>query len=267
MIAGLSTGISSGHLEWKSLDELFERAHHELDLNLIEIWSEQIGYPPDRDVSAELKRLSKAHNILLGYHGPLHGDYDLAHRNAARPALDLPEVLRVASRCGVSYLVMHLGSNPDRQLGLRSAMSALAQNRVLIEKARVKLVLEVVPSVWGDQVGDLVSDFETIFNAFDKPWLGVCLDYGHALLNGNLFDFINRLGSRILYAHINDNMGTADDHLAFGMGKLDWSRALRETFKTPFRGPFVIEYPEFHGRDKTARFLTDLEAFYLESKK
>ena len=267
MIEGLITGISSGHLEWKSLDELFRRARHELGLDLVEIWSEQIGYPPDRESCAELRRLAAEHNVLLGYHGPLHGDYELAHRDPSRAAAVLHEILHVCARIGVRYLVMHLGSNPDRQLGLRSAMSALAQNRLLIEKQRLTLVLEVVPSAWTDQVGDRVSDFEAIFSIFDKPWLGLCLDYGHASLNGNLFEILDKLGDRILYAHINDNNGLADDHLGFGMGKVDWTRALRQTFKTPFRGPFVIEYPEFHGRDKTQRFLTDLAAFYHEIKK
>ena len=119
--------------------------------------------------------------------------------------------------------------------------------------------------MWGDQVGDLVSDFETIFSAIDKPWLGICLDYGHAWLNGNLFEFLDKLGHKLMYTHVHDNQGEADDHLGFGMGKIDWTRVLRETFKTGFRGPFVVEYPEFHGRDKTERFLTDLTALVQKS--
>lgn len=267
MAEALVTGISSGHIEWKSLEELFQRTRNEFNFDLIEIWSEQIGYPPDREACVELRRLAKEHNIILGYHGPLHGDYDLAHRDSSRAAMVLNEILRVCARIDVRYLVMHFGPNPDRQLGLRSAMSALAQNQGLIEKQRIKIVIEVVPSSWNDQVGDRISDFETIFTAFDRPWLGLCLDYGHASLNGNLFEIIEKLGHKILYTHVNDNMGTTDDHLGYGMGKVDWSRALRETLKTHFRGPFVIEYPEFHGRDKTERFLTDLAAFDRETRK
>jgi len=267
MSKGPLTGISSGHLEWKTLTELFQRSRKEFGFDLIEIWSEQIGYPPTREVCSELRKLAKEHNIILGYHGPLHGDYDLAHRDATRAGMVLREILRVTARIGVTYLVMHLGSNPDRQLGLQSAMSALAQNRVLIEKQNIHIVLEVVPTVWGDQVGDLVSDYETIFSAIDKPWLGLCLDYGHASLNGNLFEFIDKLGHKILYAHVNDNQGKSDDHLGFGMGTVDWTRALRESLKVGFEGPFVVEYPEFHGRDKTERFLTDLNAFYRETHK
>ncbi len=109
MIEGVITGISSGHLEWKSLPELFRRSREEFGFDVIEIWSEQIGYPPTRAVCAELRKLSKEYHITLGYHGPLHGDYDLAHRDASRAGIVLREVLRIAGRIGVTYLVMHLG--------------------------------------------------------------------------------------------------------------------------------------------------------------
>ncbi len=265
MSSELVTGISSGHLEWKTLAELFQRSRDEFGFDLIEIWSEQIGYPPDRKVCAELRKLSKQHNIMLGYHAPLHGDHDLAHRDATRAGIILRDILRACGRIGVSYLVIHLGSNPDRKRGLRSAMSALAQNRVLIEKQNIRIAIEVVPTIWGDQVGDVVSDFETIFSAIDKPWLGVCLDYGHVWLNGNVSEFIEKLGHKLMYTHVHDNDGKTDDHLGYGMGTIDWTSVLRETFKTGFHGPFVVEYPELHGTDKIERFLQDLAAFYHEA--
>jgi hypothetical protein len=42
------------------------------------------------------------------------------------------------------------------------------------------------------------------------------------------------------------------------MGVIDWERALMRTLETGFRGPFVVEYPFFHGADKIERFLHDL---------
>jgi sugar phosphate isomerase/epimerase len=143
-------------------------------------------------------------------------------------------------------------------------MSAISQNVVTIEKLRLRIALEIVPSLWGNQVGDRVEDFEHLFRNIDRHWLGLALDYGHARLNRNLDQVIERLGERIIYAHVNDNRGDADEHLGYGMGVIDWGNALRATLRSGFRGPFVVEYPEFHGADKTERFLQDLRGYLRE---
>lgn len=258
MGASLRTGISSGHFEWKCLEDAFRRCRSQWDFDTIEIWSEQIGFPPDRETSAELKRLSREHNVAVAYHAPFVGDYNLAGSDAARSALVLRELLGVCHRIHAEFLVLHLGSSGDKQTGLRRAMSAFAQNELFIEKHRMKIAVEVVPAVWGSQVGDTVADFQELFRTIDKPWLGLNLDYGHAQINGSLHEFIEKLGHKILYAHVQDTRGDLDEHLGYGMGTVDWRRALRETLETGFRGPFVIEYGEFHGPEVTERFLRDL---------
>jgi sugar phosphate isomerase/epimerase len=254
----LRTGISSGHFDWQTLEEAFRRCRNDWGFDVLEIWSEQIGYPPDRKVCADVKVLAEKHEIAIGYHAPLFGEYDLARHGASQGGLIIRELLQVCNRMRVEFLTIHLGTNPDRQAGLRSAMSAISQNGLQIEKQRVKIAIECVPTVWGNQVGDRVEDFELIFRALDHPWLGLNLDFGHAQLNRNLDQFIARVGDRIIYCHIHDNRGDIDEHLGYGMGTIDWTRSLRALLSTGFRGPFVIEYPEMHGADKTARFLADL---------
>ena len=260
----LRTGISSGHFEWKDLEQAFRRCREDWGFDTIEIWSEQIGYPPPKGTGRELHRLSKKYDVAIGYHAPFFGEYDLAYHNPSRSGLVLKELLGVCRRCHVEFLIVHLGSNPDRDAGLRSAMSAFSQNRVLIEKQHLHIVIETVPSLWGNQVGDRVEDFERIFRNVDRHWLGLGLDYGHAQLNNNCDELIKRLGDKISYAHVHDNRGEADEHLGYGMGVIDWGHVLRRTLRTGFRGPFIIEYPESHGLDKTERFLQDLRTYLRE---
>ena len=256
----LRIGISSGHFEWKSLEEAFRRCRSEWGFDTLELWSEQIGFPPNKETCEEIRRLRRKYDLSLGYHAPFIGDYDLAQSDAARSAMVLRELLGVCAHIHAEFLVVHLGSNADKQLGLRCAMSGFAQNRGLIEKHNVKIALEVVPTLWGRQVGDTVADFELCFRAVDRPWLGLNLDYGHAQLNGNLAEFIEKLGHKILYAHVQDTRGDLDEHLGYGMGVIDWKQALTGTLDAGFRGPFVVEYPYFHGPDKIERFLHDLRA-------
>lgn len=263
----LRTGISSGHFEWRDLEEAFGRCRDQWGFDTIEIWSEQIGFPPDKDTCARLRRLSATYNIALGYHAPFIGEYDLAQKDAARSGYVLRELLSVTGRIHAEFLIVHLGSNPDKQMGLRCAMSAFSQNRVLIEKHDLKVAIEIVPTLWGNQVGDTVEDFEQFFRNIDRPWLGLNLDYGHAQLNGNLYEFIERLGHKVIYAHVQDTRGDLDEHLGYGMGVIDWGRALQATLATGFRGPFIVEYPEFHGPRATERFLSDLRALASAEEK
>jgi sugar phosphate isomerase/epimerase len=261
----LRTGISSGHFAWQSLEEAFQRCRREWDFDTLEIWSEQIGFPPSNETAGELRRLSAEYGVALSYHAPFVGQYDLAQSDAARSGLLLRELCGVCSRIHAEYLVVHLGSNVNKDLGLRCAMSAFSQNAGLIEKHRLKIALEVAPTLWGNQVGDTVAAFERVFRAIDRPWLGLNLDYGHAQLNGNLYEFIDRLGHKINYAHIHDTRGDLNEHLGYGMGVVDWEQALSRTIDAGFRGPFVVEYPESHGLDKIERFLHDLREFATRS--
>jgi len=256
----LRIGISSGHFEWKSFEEAFSRCRSEWGFDTLELWSEQIGFPPNKEICDEIRGLRRKYNLSLGYHAPFVAGYELAQSDASRSAMVLRELLGVCAHLHVEFLVVHLGANLDKPLGLRCAMSGIAQNRGLIEKHNVKIALEVVPTLWGRQIGDTVEDFELLFRTIDRPWLGLNLDYGHAQLNGTLAEFIEKLGDKIIYAHVQDTRGDLDEHLGYGMGVIDWQRALTATLETGFRGPFVVEYPSFHGPDKTERFLHDLRS-------
>ena len=266
LTASLRIGISSGHFEWATPAEAFERCRSEWGFDVLEIWSDQIGFSPDADTADALRRLSAKHNIALGYHAPFVGDYDLAQSDAARSGRVLRELLGVTNRIHAEFLIVHLGANPEKEVGLRCAMSAVSQNRSLIEKQGIRIALEVVPAIWGNQIGDAIEDFEQIFRTIDKPWLGLNLDYGHAQLNGNLDAVIERLGHKIIYAHVQDTRGEVDEHLGYGMGAVDWTAALSATLRTGFRGPFVIEYPESHGVEVTERFLGDLRRLSLATE-
>jgi sugar phosphate isomerase/epimerase len=256
----LRIGISSGHFEWKTLEEAFKRCREGWGFDVLEIWSDQIGFPPDRETSSSLRRLSAAHGMALSFHAPFVGQYDLAQADSSRSAMALNELIGVCGRIHAEFLVVHLGSSLDKEAGLRGAMSALAQNQGMIEKLRLKVVVEVVPTLWGHQVGDVPEDFERLFRTIDRSWLGFNLDFGHAQLNRNLDALIDRLGHKLMYAHVQDTRGDLDEHLGYGMGIIDWPRALRRALATGFRGPFVIEFPEFHGLERIDRFLSDLRA-------
>jgi len=61
----------------------------------------------------------------------------------------------------------------------------------------------------------------------DNPMLKVCLDTGHANLNGYNFSDAARIfaGMSIACMHVHDNNGRVDEHAMPGTGSIDWSKA------------------------------------------
>ena len=64
-------------------------------------------------------------------------------------------------------------------------------------------------------------------------------------MSKNTTAFIDELPPHLAYTHIADNLGEHDDHLAFEEGTVDWAKEIAHTLSVGFRGPFVIEFPEW----------------------
>jgi sugar phosphate isomerase/epimerase len=60
---------------------------------------------------------------------------------------------------------------------------------------------------------------------YDEP-LGICLDTGHAHVDGGLLCEIAAAGEHLQALHVHDNFGSADDHLPPGRGNIDWPATL-----------------------------------------
>jgi sugar phosphate isomerase/epimerase len=67
------------------------------------------------------------------------------------------------------------------------------------------------------------------------PSLKACLDVGHAHLYSTvpLADWLAALGSHLVYAHVNNNNGLADQHRALDDGVLDYTRILPQLRALP----------------------------------
>lgn len=71
--------------------------------------------------------------------------------------------------------------------------------------------------------------------------VGTCLDTGHAHLAREMGMAIQKLSSHLKMAHVNDNHGDRDEHLAPGQGSIDWPRVIRELRWVRFQGVLVLE--------------------------
>jgi sugar phosphate isomerase/epimerase len=235
-------GVSCLHYRWDDLDEALERCVDEFGFELIEFSTTRLGdeaYP-------ELGLLSQKYGVSLGLHGWL--DLPQMAPDAAAAALG-----RLRERCEealMEYLVLHVGTHPEREVGLRRVGDALAAVTPAFEAAGVRLCMENhYPYEYEGkhELGDRPEDFLALMERVSSDALRFCLDTGHAHMTRNVWNLLAYLGPYLGCVHIADNHGEHDEHLAPGEGTIDWPAVLRATAETGFRGPYVLEFPETRG--------------------
>ncbi|MEQ1573360.1 MAG: TIM barrel protein [Vicinamibacterales bacterium] len=151
------------------------------------------------------------------------------HAPASQPAAEIDAVIAVASSVPYRYLVMHPGLPVTNTL-LPGIVERAAQLRVTI-------ALEVIPSPPAP-AASLVRLIEDELDGID---LGICLDYGHAHLMGDLGEAIEAVSGHMVTTHLHDNGGARDEHLVPFAGGIDWDAAMMETQKIGYDGVLMFE--------------------------
>lgn len=176
---------------------------------------------------------------------------DPQHRKYSQEQLMI--AAEAAAIMEVRHLVIHPG--PDKTLNfsveermqrLRNAADILSMVAQKCQKLKVGLVLEnMLPHLpFGSS-----SDMLWIIGAMDSLNITTCLDTGHAILSGDIYNILYKLSGHLQVIHANDNYGTSDDHLPPGTGCIDWQRVLFELTETNFHGGIILELSGAHGHD------------------
>jgi len=101
----------------------------------------------------------------------------------------------------------------------------------------VRVAVEVIPNPLSTPAA-LVRLLEDETDDLDA---GICLDYGHAHLMGDVAEAIEELSGHLLTTHVHDNRRRADDHLPPFGGTIDWDVAMMETQKIGYEGVLMFE--------------------------
>lgn len=180
---------------------------------------------------------------------------DESRRKAAVSEADA--ALAIAREIPFRYLVVHLGmpvlqqmppaprqgsGRPERESkgGENQRDPARRSVEELIAMAaevNVRIALEVIPNPLSS-AGELCRLIEDDFEGAD---VGVCLDYGHAHLMGDVGEAIETLSGHLWTTHVHDNGGKQDDHLVPFAGSIDWDAAMTGTQKIGYDGVLLLE--------------------------
>ncbi|MBI4886494.1 MAG: sugar phosphate isomerase/epimerase [Acidobacteria bacterium] len=172
--------------------------------------------------------------------GPLSNAAGDERRRAAAVA-ETRAALAVARRLPYRYLVVHLGlpSGASKDIENRpdAARRSLEEIAAVASEAGVRVAVEVIPNALS-QPEALVRLIEDDLDGLD---VGVCLDYGHAHLMGDLAEAIETVSGHVWTTHMHDNRGREDEHLVPFAGTIDWDRAMMATQKIGYDGMLMLE--------------------------
>src|SRR5439155_7786743 len=144
-----------------------------------------------------------------------------------RAVAEIEHALHIARRIEARVLVTHVGlpRSPPREPGSEGRVAARRSIEELLRTAEplgVRIALEVIPN----ELSRAASLVHFVEEDLEGANIGICLDVGHAHLDGDLLDAIETVSEHLSLTEVHDNHGRADDHLVPFDGTIDWPAAL-----------------------------------------
>jgi sugar phosphate isomerase/epimerase len=149
--------------------------------------------------------------------------------------------LEFARRVPVDVLVIHLGM-PAGHAGpgdnaRDAALRSVEELHAAAGAVNVRLAIEVIPN-------DLSTSERLVRFVEDdvaQTGAGICLDFGHAFLQGDVVDAVETVSGHLVSTHVHDNDGRADRHLTPFDGGINWATALMAVQKIGYEGTLLFE--------------------------
>lgn len=242
--------------------------HMEIDLfNPIQ-WLERFHRMRLKD----LRRQLEGAKITVSFHAAYVlnlADYLPETRAAAVRYIE--RLLGIATEIGAQWVTVHPGYGIGiptlkwvRSLALDCFRWSLERLLKVAERLHVPIALENLnPVPEGSEIIFLLDsskELEQILHEFPSPFLGVCLDVGHAAVADGFEKYWRVAGSRCLGLHIHDNDGRDDLHYAPGKGMINWEKVVGLLNGSGFTGPLSVEVyrdeDKVTGREFLASLLT-----------
>jgi sugar phosphate isomerase/epimerase len=164
---------------------------------------------------------------------------DNARRQAA--IRETEAALQIARRIPFNVLVVHLGTPAAKsQPGDNTRASAFRSAEEicrLAEPLGVRIALEVIPN----ELSTVAALVEMLERDLDAPHAGICLDFGHAHLMGDVADAVETAAEHVIATHVHDNRRKDDEHLVPYQGSINWDMALTTMQKIGYDATYLME--------------------------
>jgi sugar phosphate isomerase/epimerase len=196
--------------------------------------------------------LRDSHVSLHAMHAPTERDSGPARHSGVPLSVSDPErgrrteavdeirrVLDLAEHLPFRYLVLHMGHSRDEADPRRyeAAFSSLERLRLFAKQSGVTIALENTPGHLA--APEKLRQFITDTRLND---LRFCFDIGHAHLGDGVMPSLEIMRDLVVTAHVHDNSGFKDEHLAPFAGNIEWAPPLAAL--TSIESALVLELKE-----------------------
>jgi len=240
-------------------DRRLERDHLEqiasYGFEAIELFATRshFDYSDDASIAALADWLSETGLSLNSVHAPItasvaNGQWGERFSNAVADNVrrqaavrETEAALRIARRIPFNVLVVHLGTPAAKsQAGDNTRASAFRSAEEicrLAEPLGVRIALEVIPN----ELSTAASLVAMLEGDLDAPHAGICLDFGHAHLMGDVADAVETAAEHLIATHVHDNRRKDDEHLVPYQGSINWDVALMTMQKIGYDRTYLME--------------------------
>lgn len=200
------------------------------DVNFWEVIDERPNELEDRTISAYLS-IAK----LKGLRFNVHSIFDpLSYCDLWLERLK--RTIEMASPLRPSYVVIHLPKVP----GLDEAIDSLEKLSSFASRYGTSILVENCTFKESNYFNS-IDDFNYLFSTCADKRIGMCLDIGHAGINGEIDIYMKSFPDRIKEIHLHDNDGKRDLHLPLGSGSIPWYRIVDRFVKSGYDGLLTLE--------------------------
>jgi sugar phosphate isomerase/epimerase len=149
--------------------------------------------------------------------------------------------LQIAKRIPFGVMVVHVGT-PTAKSGVAdnnrsSALKSVDAICSLAEPLGVRLALEVIPN----DLSTAASLVTMIERDLESKSVGICMDFGHAHIMGDVADAVETAAEHLIATHVHDNRRRDDEHLVPYTGTINWDMALMTMQKIGYDGTYLME--------------------------
>jgi sugar phosphate isomerase/epimerase len=251
----LDISLSTHLFAFHGLDEAIFPLFSRYGFSLAEIWAMPPHFPSGDFAAADgiARRMASLGIRVASVHSPLYPDvrtykkdrwYSLSAVDEAHRLESVAVTARVAgwlARNGGGTAVLHTSFPagqwyPHRWSAFLSSMNELLDT----VPAGVRFAVENTPVDSGQ-----VSVILDIVDRYPAERVGICLDLGHAHIEGNAISAVSAAGPRLIHVHASDNHGAKDEHLVPGKGTIPWDGVTKALRETGFDGPFTVELRDY----------------------
>ncbi|HCG63946.1 MAG: hypothetical protein CVV48_11100 [Spirochaetae bacterium HGW-Spirochaetae-4] len=222
-----------------------------LDLNFCEMmnpWSELLG-SGWRDYVRQLAELKGKYALVYNQsHAPYtHDRFVMDSAVGAELDSQIERTIHIAGELGIPWVVLHAATDftaGGETCSLQRNLDWIGRFVETATQVGTGIALENLDfgKTGRPEFTSRISDLVRLVDAFDRPNVAACYDFGHAHLTGAYHkENLKALGDRLACLHVADNHGLNDEHLLPFYGTVPWELCMETLADIGYQGDLTYE--------------------------